>query len=167
MVSTDADDLNDDERIHSYVVFQIEAEHFALEVGCVQEVLDVAALTQVPGSAPALRGLFNLRGHVLPVWDVRVAFGENPAPAALKTHCVLMVEPPSSRASKVCGLLVDKVSDVLEFTPEELQPVPTLGLGAVSPFLRGLFRHQDKFLLALDLDRVFEALAREPSEHGP
>ena len=56
------------------------------------------------------------------------------------------------------GLLVDRVSDVLEFSPEEVQPAPQLGLGKATPFVRGLIRHQDGFLLVLDVDRVFSAL---------
>jgi purine-binding chemotaxis protein CheW len=47
----------------------------------------------------------------------------------------------------------------LEFTPEDVQPAPQLGLEKASPFVRGVIGHQDGFLLVLDLDRVFTALA--------
>ena len=46
------------------------------------------------------------------------------------------------------GLLVDRVSDVLECLPEGVQPAPTLGLGGDSAFVRGLIRHQDRFSAA-------------------
>ena len=159
----------DDERVESFVVFQLGGESYALEVVRVHEVLDAAALSRVPGGARALVGLYNLRGHVVPVWDLRVPFGLPPAgpvEAEARAHCVLMVESPGQRSAKVCGLLVDRVSDVLEFLPEDLQPVPSLGLGKVSPFVRGLFRHQDHFLLVLELDRIFAALAQESGGDG-
>ena len=53
---------------------------------------------------------------------------------------------------------MDRVSDVLDFTPEEIQPAPQLGLGKATPFVRGLIRHQEGFLLVLDVDRVFTGL---------
>jgi purine-binding chemotaxis protein CheW len=73
-----------------------------------------------------------------------------------------MVEPDPEQPSRVAGLLVDRVSDVLDFAPDEAQPPPTLGLGGGSPFVRGLIRHQDRFLLVLDLDRVIAALTEGP-----
>jgi purine-binding chemotaxis protein CheW len=152
------------ERVDSYVVFQLGGESYALEVARVREVLDVGALTRVPGGAAALCGLCNLRGHVVPVWDLRVPFGLGDDRPEGRAPCVLMVEPESGRAARVVGLLVDRVSDVLEVLPEDLQPAPALGLGGGSAFVRGLVRHQDRFLLVLDLDRVFGALDREPTD---
>ena len=72
---------------------------------------------------------------------------------------MLIVETEPGNSSQVTGLVVDRVSDVLEFTPEEVQASPQLGLGKTTPFVRGLIRHQEGFLLVLDLDRVFSALA--------
>lgn len=149
----------------SYVVFQLAGESYALAVARVHEVLDATALTQVPGSPKALRGLFNLRGHVVPVWSLRATFQlseDDPGGSSAVTPCVLMVEAGSGQApaGRVAGLLVDRVSDVLESPPEDLQAAPSLGLGGGSAFVSGLIRHQDRFLLVLDLDRVLAALAQ-------
>ena len=62
---------------------------------------------------------------------------------------------------------MDRVSDVLDFAPGDIQPAPTLGLGGGSRFVRGLIRHQDRFLLVLDLDRVFAALLDDPMDEAP
>ena len=64
----------DHERTESYVVFQIGGESYALEVARVREVLDVGLLTRVPGGSRSLSGLCNLRGQVVPVWNLRVPF---------------------------------------------------------------------------------------------
>src|SRR5262245_26794330 len=102
----------DQERTDSYVVFQLGGESYALEVTRVREVLDVGTLTRVPGGSGALRGLCNLRGQVVPVWDLRVPFqlGEDGPPG--RTPCVLMVEPEPGQSRRLAGLLVDRVSDV-------------------------------------------------------
>ena len=65
----------DRERAQSYVVFQLGGEGYALEVMRVQEVLDMQSLTEVPGGPRFLLGVINLRGHVVPVYDLRMPFG--------------------------------------------------------------------------------------------
>lgn len=163
MVDAVTEPDSDSERAQSYVIFRLGGEWYALEVMRVQEVLDVKSLTQVPGGPRSLRGVLNLRGHVVPVYDLRVPFelpiDSNPG----RTPSVLMVESGTGSEVHVTGLLVDRVSDVLEFAPEEIQPSPHLGLGKATPFVRGLIRHQDAFLLVLDVDRVFAALGSGPS----
>jgi chemotaxis signal transduction protein len=158
MVDAVAEPVSDAERAQSYVIFRLGGEGYALEVMRVQEVLDVKSLTHVPGGPKSLRGVLNLRGKVVPVYDLRVPFELLIDPNPPRAPSVLMVESTQGSDEHVTGLLVDRVSDVLEFPPEEIQAAPQLGLGKATPFVRGLIRHQDAFLLVLDVDRVFAAL---------
>jgi purine-binding chemotaxis protein CheW len=140
------------------VLFELAGEHYALEVTRVQEVLDVGGITVVPGASATLRGLFNLRGHVLPVWDLRVLLGCERVELVRGSACILIVEREGGSGSP-SGLLVDRVWDVRETQPEELRPTPELGLGRATSYVRGVLRHQDRFLLVLDLDRIFASLS--------
>jgi purine-binding chemotaxis protein CheW len=160
MVDLATDELTDSDRdrAQSYVVFRLGGEGYALEVMRVQEVLDVQSMTEVPGCSRSLLGVINLRGHVVPVYDLRIPFGLPSDVNPKRTPSVLIVEPEEGNDSQITGLVVDRVSDVLEFSPEDVQPSPQLGLGKTTPFVRGLIRHQEGFLLVLDLDRVFSAL---------
>ncbi len=157
-VVSDASVAADRERGQSYVVFRLGGEGYALEVMRVQEVLDMQSLTEVPGGPKFLLGVINLRGHVVPVYDLRMPFGLARDSAPAQAPCVLIVESSLGADIQITGLLVDRVSDVLEFSPEEVQSAPQLGLGKATPFVRGLIRHQDAFLLVLDVDRVFSTL---------
>lgn len=163
MVDLANESNGEQDRAQSYVVFRLGGEGYALEVMRVQEVLDVGMLTKVPGGPKSLRGVLNLRGHVVPVYDLRVPFELPIDPKPSRAPSVLMVESEAGNDMRVTGLLVDRVSDVLEFRNEDVQPAPQLGLGKATPFVRGLIRHQEGFLLVLDLDRVFAALG---SLHG-
>src|SRR4051794_32290726 len=130
MVDAVTEPGSDPERTQSYVIFRLGGEGYALEVMRVQEVLDVKSLTQVPGGPRSLRGVLNLRGHVVPVYDLRVPFELPIDPNPARAPSVLMVESSNHGGDvHVTGLLVDRVSDVLEFPPEEIQPAPQLGLG--------------------------------------
>jgi len=157
--ATDAMTDSDRDKAQSFVVFRLGGEGYALEVMRVQEVLDVPALTEVPGSPKSLLGVINLRGHVVPVYDLRIPFGLKVNAKPARTPSVLIVETEPGNESQVTGLLVDRVSDVLEFNPEDVQPSPQLGLGNTTPYVRGLIRHQEGFFLVLDVDRVFSALS--------
>jgi purine-binding chemotaxis protein CheW len=149
---------DDRDRAQSYVVFRLGGEGYALEVMRVQEVLDMQSFTEVPGGPRSLLGVINLRGHVVPVYDLRLSFGLTKDGGTNRAPCVLIVESSVGSDVQVTGLLVDRVSDVLDFSPEEVQPAPQLGLGKATPFVRGLIRHQDAFLLVLDVDRIFTTL---------
>src|SRR6516162_6313410 len=149
---------SDRDRSQSFVVFRLGKEGYALEVMRVQEVLDMQSLTEVPGGPKFLLGVINLRGHVVPVYDLRMPFGLSKDLQPGRAPCVLILESGPGHDPQITGLLVERVSDVLEFTPEEVQPPPQLGLGKATPFVRGLIRHQDGFLLVLDVDRVFSTL---------
>src|SRR5437763_14378547 len=94
------------ERAQSYVIFRLGGEGYALEVVRVQEVLDVKSLTQVPGGPRSLRGVLNLRGHVVPVYDLRVPFELPIDPSPARAPSVLMVESSHGGDVQVTGLLV-------------------------------------------------------------
>ncbi len=158
-VVMDASADADRDRAQSYVVFRLGGEGYALEVMRVQEVLDMQSLTEVPGGPKFLLGVINLRGHVVPVYDLRLPFGlTKETRSQTGRRACLIVESTVGNDVQITGLLVDRVSDVLEFSPEEVQAAPQLGLGKATPFVRGLIRHQDAFLLVLDVDRIFSTL---------
>ena len=75
----------------------------------------------------SLLGVINLRGHVVPVYDLRVPFELPQRPERGRAPSVLIVEIDQGNESSVTGLFVDRVSDVLEFSPEEVKPAPQLG----------------------------------------
>jgi len=156
-VVTETGGDSDRDRSQSFVVFRLGKEGYALEVMRVQEVLDMQSLTEVPGGPKYLLGVINLRGHVVPVYDLRMPFGLPKVAQPAQVPSVLIVETVLGD-NQVTGLVVDRVSDVLEFSPEDVQPPPQLGLGKATPYVRGLIRHQEGFLLVLDVDRVFSTL---------
>src|SRR5579863_7728654 len=90
VVDTSVDSLRD--RAQSFVVFRLGGEGYALEVMRVQEVLDMQTLTEVPGGPKFLLGVINLRGHVVPVYDLRLRFGLHKDTEQTRAPCILIVE---------------------------------------------------------------------------
>ncbi len=164
-VITDASvESSESDHTQSFVVFRLGGEGYALEVMRVQEILDMQSLTEVPGGPRYLLGVINLRGHVVPVYDLRTPFGLTKESKQSRAPCIMIVESGAGHDRQITGLLVDRVSDVLEIPQDEIQPAPRLGLGKATPYVRGLIRHQEAFLLVLDVDRIFSTLGSMSGE---
>ena len=112
-----------------YVVFQLGGEGYALEVMRVQEVLDMQSLTEVPGGPKFLLGVINLRGHVVPVYDLRMPFGltKDPSrPRALRPDRRVELGRATSR-SRDCWSTGSPTC--WSFPPRKCKPRRSLDLG--------------------------------------
>ncbi|MBV9108886.1 MAG: purine-binding chemotaxis protein CheW [Gemmatimonadetes bacterium] len=138
-----------------YLTFVIGAEPYAVGILQVREILRYEAVTPVPTAPPAVRGVLNLRGRVVPVVDPAIRFGRGPSEIT-RLSCIVIVETVQDGEAYVMGLLVDAVSQVLELGPADIEPVPAFGSGVRVDFLRGLARQGNRFALLLDLDRVLD-----------
>ena len=93
-----------------------------------QEVIDLTQLTQVPGGPKYLRGVINLRGHVVPVYDLRIPFDLAIDPKPPRAPCVLIVETHVANDTGVTGLLVGLVSRTSSTSrPRRSSPRPRWG----------------------------------------
>lgn len=125
---------------------------YGLEISRMREILRVGPITRLPQAPPHVRGVINLRGHIVPVLDLRVRLGL-PEQATTTHSRVMVVEREGQRL----GLLVDRVLRVLLLPAEALEPPPQ-ETGQGRAFVKGLGKREDGVILILDLDR---ALARD------
>lgn len=110
-----------------WVRLRVGAEHYALDVEAVREVVDLdRPVTPVPGAPPAIAGVINVHGQVVPVVAVASVLGA-PATAAGEARRVVIVHDGARRA----GLAVDDVIDVAPAAAPIEPSSSTLLLGAV------------------------------------
>lgn len=150
--------MNESEVIASnqYLTFTLEDEVFALDIHKVREVLDFTTITKVPQTPEFMRGVINLRGSVVPVVDMRLRFGMHAAEKTVNT-CVIITEVRTEGEPLVLGAMADSVQEVLDLEPEQIEPPPRIGAKLNSEFLRGMGKHNDQFVMILDIDRVFSS----------
>jgi purine-binding chemotaxis protein CheW len=103
------------------VVFQTAAQNFALPIHGVQEILAYRKPTPLPQEAPYLEGMIELRGKVIPVFDLRKRLRMNEIANDSRTRIVVL-----RIKKKTIGLIVDSVQRVVTFRPENLQPAPDI-----------------------------------------
>lgn len=126
--------------------FRLAAERYAVESRFVQEVHPLRDLTPLPGTPPFVPGIVNVRGQILPVYDLKKLF-DLPEPGLTDLHRVLHVRGHGMEL----GLLADTVVSVRAIAADRLQPsLPTL-TGIRAEYLKGI---TDDRLVVLDLDRI-------------
>ncbi|HYF69520.1 MAG TPA: chemotaxis protein CheW [Ohtaekwangia sp.] len=143
-----------DPQTNSYLTFQMNSEHFAVSVTKVTELLEMLPVTHVPKSPDFMRGVFNLRGAVVPVIDTRIKFSLPPRPDTIDTCIIVMNVTMDDDVIKI-GAIVDSVSEVIEIPDEKILPLPTIGNKLRASFFLGVIKLEEKFIMVLDVDKVF------------
>lgn len=143
-----------DVQIDSYLTFIMNNEHFAVSVKKVTELLEMLPVTKVPKSADFMRGVVNLRGAVVPVIDTRIKFLLPRKEDTIDTCIVVMNVNVGDEIVKV-GAIVDSVSEVIEVSEDQILSLPTIGNKERSKFIHGIIRLDEKFIMILDVDKIF------------
>jgi purine-binding chemotaxis protein CheW len=97
-----------------YLCFWLGGQSYALPVAEVQEIRAVGSSSSLPGSPPWVLGVMNLRGLVIPLFDLRLRFAISaPAAGAAQAPVLIVI----SANAKLAGLVVDGVMDVTDIAP--------------------------------------------------
>lgn len=140
------------EEPEEFLAFILENETYAVAIGMVREIVKVPLLTEVPRGSKDLLGVMNLRGEVLPVYDVKHRLGLLPrvpvitGPSDVPRACrILLLRDDEGDA----GVLVDRVDEVVKLLPSRFEPPPpgTSDREAIT----GLARKGDALYILLDL----------------
>jgi chemotaxis signal transduction protein len=128
-----------------HVRMRVGNEMYAMPVENVLEVAELGNLATVPGSRPEALGVRNLRGQILPVFDLAALFGVTRTNVPQK---MVVAESGGRRA----GFAIDEVSDVGELSEPAEETESELLLGSA---LSG-----EDLIGVVDVDRLFAALER-------
>ena len=137
-----------------YLTFTLDDEVFAVDVARVREILEITKITRVPQVPDFMRGVINLRGCVVPVIDLRLKLGMQEIAQTVNT-CIIVVEVELDGENTVIGALADSVQEVIEMEPSQIEEAPHIGTHLKAEFIRGMGRHDARFVMILDIDKVF------------
>lgn len=131
------------------VTFNLGKEEFAVPILQIQEINRLTEITRVPKSPDFVEGVINLRGKVIPVIDLRKRFGL-PQGELGKYARIIVV----NMDSRMLGLIVDSVSEVLRLSEDAIEPPPPVVAGIDSEYIRGLGKMEGRLLILLDLNKI-------------
>ena len=144
-----------------YLTFRLDDELYAIKVSEVSEVLEYERVTRLPRADEAMKGIINLRGKSVPVFDLRLRFGF--AETALSKNSAIIVvelEGPEAEILKV-GALVDGVEEVVEIGLGDIEAPPKMGTRLAAELIAGIAKREAKFIILVDIDAIFSSGDRE------
>jgi len=138
---------------NQYLTFSLGGEVLATDIRIVKEILPYSGITRVPLSPPAIRGVLNLRGSVVPVVDLAVRFGRGETSIDRRT-CIVILEIGENGRSSVTGVVVDQVRRVIDLSPGDIEPPPSFGNQFRFDFVSGVGKIGGRFVLILEMARI-------------
>ena len=143
--------LNESEELNGrYLLFKIDESYYGLSLTSVREIINVPKITIVPNTPTYMKGIINLRGGVVPVIDVRLKFNMEEREHDNQT-CIIVLEVRDA----VVGLIVDRVSEVVDIEPEQLVAPPDMG-NTINDYLDSVSEIGDKIILNIDCEKFLE-----------
>ena len=152
-----------EEQSEEFLAFLLEGECYAVPIGSVREIVKVPPLTELPRAAPSLLGVMNLRGEVMPVFDLKPRLRLVDAPA-LRAGPDALPPPRAARIVVVrdlfgggegsAGIWVDAIRDVVRLRPSTLEPPPPGLTPGERPVVAGLGRRGAELFILLDLEQA-------------
>jgi purine-binding chemotaxis protein CheW len=128
-----------------FVTFHILEDVFGVPLGEVQEIIRMPELVAVPLSPPALEGIANLRGAVLPITSLRRVFGTRDAPHDDATRVVVV-----NQGGSPVGFVVDRMASVVHAEADEIEGAGALEGTMRSEMLQGVIKRAGGMIMLLD-----------------
>ncbi|MBX7193609.1 MAG: chemotaxis protein CheW [Sandaracinaceae bacterium] len=131
------------------VGFLVGEVQYAVDILRVREILRPLPMLALPHAPPAIVGVADHRGEVVPILEVRRRFGLEPTRDPRRTKWILV-----SIAGRTVGLAVDQITGVLAAAEVDHRPPPALGIGDAARGISSVISHQSGLVFVLDVDRV-------------
>jgi len=142
-----------DESGSQYLTFKLAGEEYGLNIVKVQEIKGWTPVTKVPNTPEYVCGVLNLRGTIVPIIDMRARFNLDQSEYT-ETTVIIVLSVESERGSRVVGIVVDAVSDVLNVNASDIKPTPDFGTTVDMEFISGLAAVGEQMVMLLEIDKM-------------
>jgi purine-binding chemotaxis protein CheW len=136
-----------------FLTFGLGAEQYAIDILRVREIRAYSPVTRIANAAPSMLGIFDLRGAIVPVFDMRLLLGM-PAAAPGGNPVVIILDIDGRPA----GIVVDMVRTVVALKTDAVKPLPAASSHADAGWFRGAASLDDGMLVVLDITRLMEGV---------
>ena len=146
-----------------YLSFSLDDEDYGVEILKVQEIRGWEAVREIPETPVYMKGVINLRGVVVPIFDLRNRLGRGDAEYTATT-VIIVLKALSRDEEFTIGLVVDAVSNVLDIETSDIKPVRSANSQISTQYIIGMVERDDSMVMLLDADKLFQAADLEVSK---
>ncbi|MGI5174033.1 chemotaxis protein CheW [Treponema sp. OMZ 840] len=134
------------------VTFSLAGKEYAIDILKIKEIAKAGRFTYVPNSAPFVIGVYNLRGEIIPIIDLRLFFNiPVPERSAEDQESIIIV----SFGEQKYGIVVDRIDRVVGIQSSTIQPPHPLFGDINIKYIYGVVENADRLYILLDIDRIF------------
>lgn len=133
------------------IVFQLNGKEYGISVHYVHGIEKVQHITRVPGTAPFVKGVINLRGIVTPIIDLRKRFGLEESEYTDSTRVIIVAIDDIE-----VGLIVDAANDVIDIREDAIEPSPEMVGVEEDEYVKGVVKVGNRLLILIDLAMILD-----------
>ena len=134
-----------------YLVFTLADQEYGIDILKVQEIrgYDAQTVTRIANVPNFVKGVTNLRGVIVPIVDMRIKFNLERVDYNHQTVVVIL-----NLSSRVVGVVVDGVSDVLMLQSSQISAAPQFGTAFATEYLTGIGTVGERMLILVDIEKL-------------
>ncbi len=141
--------------------FTLAGKDYAIDIMNVKEIVKASRFTYVPNTVPFVLGVYNLRGEIIPIIDLRKFFNiEVPKRKDDQIENLLII----TIEDHVFGVVVDKIEGIVGIQKSSIQPPHPLFGDINIKFIYGIVEARDRLYVLLDIARIFNQKVDEEKE---
>ncbi len=138
---------------HEFLTFALGAEEYGIDILKVQEIRCYERVTHIVNAPEFIKGVINLRGIIVPIIDLRLKFNLGSAEYTAFTVVIIL-----NLNSRVVGVVVDSVSDVIQLEADEIREAPSLSsVDLDAQFIRGLATLNERMVILMDIEALMSS----------
>lgn len=135
-----------------FVTFFTGGQSFSMDITKVREIRRWTSATSLPHAPSEVLGVMNLRGSVIPIYDLAVRFGLQPTRDNGRNVVVV-----AQHEDKIVGLLVESVSEILSVSRDRIQETPDLRSESLRENITGVILVGEDMTSIVDLGAIIRA----------
>ncbi|MEQ6291736.1 chemotaxis protein CheW [Vogesella sp. GCM10023246] len=141
-----------DAQRREFLVFTLGQEEYGIDILKVQEIRGYDAVTRLAKSPDFIKGVINLRGHIVPIIDMRIKFGVGNIVYNDFTVVIIL-----NVLGRTVGMVVDGVSDVIELSGDDIKPAPEFGSVMDTAYIQGLGAIGERMIIMVDIEKLMSS----------
>ncbi len=155
-IETEATEAKKVENLVQFLSFTLGEEEYGVDILRVQEIRSWEPVSRIPNVPSYEKGVVNLRGAIVPIIDLRERFGLGHLKYTPLTVVVVLQMETEQGSTRVMGVVVDSVSDVIDVDKKSIQDAPDFGTKVSTEFINGLASVNERMVMLLDVRKLLK-----------
>jgi len=155
-IETDLTEEKKLEHLVQFLSFTLGDEEYGVDILRVQEIRSWEPVSRIPNVPSYEKGVVNLRGAIVPIVDLRERFGLGHVEYTPLTVVVVLQTQTEAGQTRIMGVVVDSVSDVVDVDKKTIQDAPNFGTKVSTEFINGLASVNERMVMLLDVEKLLK-----------